>query len=188
MQEQVLLRAYKECHRVLSQCFNECSQRNARKQLNTLNMCGHSISLKRYLVSQEPVSIHLPLSRLLAGLHVHLNKSGAINKLEEYVPSSEFQVEKLMDYPLRCLVLMAQVSAGMWRRNGFSLVNQVFWYRNVKLREEMFDKDIIMLQKYNYGAWYQGYLKLNYLVVLAEDRMIGTRAFDHRKRVNLSPE
>ncbi|XP_048393035.2 E3 ubiquitin-protein ligase UBR1 isoform X2 [Stegostoma tigrinum] len=107
--EQVLLRAYKECHRVLSQCSNECSQRNARKQLNTLNMCGHSISLKRYLVSREPVSIHLPLSRLLAGLHVHLNKSGALNKLEEYVPS-------------------------------------VFCYRNVKWREEMFDKDVIMLQ------------------------------------------
>ncbi|XP_072425540.1 E3 ubiquitin-protein ligase UBR1 isoform X1 [Chiloscyllium punctatum] len=144
--EQVLLQAYKECHRVLSQCTNECSQRDARKQLNTLNMCGHSISLKRYLVSREPVSIHLPLSRLLAGLHVHLNKSGAIDKLEEYVPSSEFQVEKLMDYPLRCLVLMAQVSADMWRRNGFSLVNQAFCYRKVKWREEMFDKDIIMLQ------------------------------------------
>ncbi|XP_078262328.1 E3 ubiquitin-protein ligase UBR1 [Rhinoraja longicauda] len=144
--EQVLLRAYKECHRVLSQCNNECSQRNARKQYNTLTMCGHSISLKRYMVSRESVSIHLPLSRLLAGLHVHLSKSGAINKLEEFVPSSEFHVEKLMDHPLRCLVLMAQVSADMWRRNGFSLVNQVYYYRNVKWREEMFDKDIIMLQ------------------------------------------
>uniref|UniRef100_UPI00398EC789 E3 ubiquitin-protein ligase UBR1 n=1 Tax=Pristiophorus japonicus TaxID=55135 RepID=UPI00398EC789 len=144
--EQVLLRAYKECHRVLSQCSNESNQRNARKQPFTLTMCGHSISLKRYLVSRESVSIHLPLSRLLAGLHVHLSKSGAIDKLEEFVPSSEFQVEKLMDYPLRCLVLMSQVSADMWRRNGFSLVNQVFCYRNVKWREEMFDKDIIMLQ------------------------------------------
>ncbi|XP_062910214.1 E3 ubiquitin-protein ligase UBR1 isoform X1 [Mobula hypostoma] len=144
--EQVLLRAYKECHRVLSQCSNECGQRNARRQYNTLTLCGHSISLKRYLVSRESVSIHLPLSRLLAGLHVHLSKSGAINKLEELVPPSEFHVEKLMDYPLRCLVLMSQVTAEMWRRNGFSLVNQVYHYRNVKWREEMFDKDIIMLQ------------------------------------------
>ncbi|XP_069773436.1 E3 ubiquitin-protein ligase UBR1 isoform X2 [Narcine bancroftii] len=144
--EQVLLQAYKECHRVLSLCSNECSQRNARKQYNTLTMCGHSISLKRYLVSRESVSIHLPLSRLLAGLHVHLSRSGAINKLEEFVPSSDFHIEKLMDYPLRCLVLMSQVSADMWRRNGFSLVNQVYYYRNVKCREEMFDKDIIMLQ------------------------------------------
>jgi E3 ubiquitin-protein ligase UBR2 len=31
----------------------------------------------------------------------------------------------LIEHPLRCLVLCAQVHAGMWRRNGFSLVNQV---------------------------------------------------------------
>lgn len=31
----------------------------------------------------------------------------------------------LIELPLRCLVLCAQVHAGMWRRNGFSLINQV---------------------------------------------------------------
>lgn len=32
-----------------------------------LNMCGHSVETIRYCVSQERVSIHLPVSRLLAG-------------------------------------------------------------------------------------------------------------------------
>jgi E3 ubiquitin-protein ligase UBR2 len=34
----------------------------------------------------------------------------------------------------------------MWRRNGFSLVNQIYFYRNVKCRSEMLDRDIIILQ------------------------------------------
>ncbi|KAM9571365.1 E3 ubiquitin-protein ligase UBR1-like isoform 1-T2 [Salvelinus alpinus] len=34
----------------------------------------------------------------------------------------------------------------MWRRNGLSLVSQVYYYQNVKCRDEMFDKDVIMLQ------------------------------------------
>ncbi|OBS60397.1 hypothetical protein A6R68_08476 [Neotoma lepida] len=57
-----------------------------------------------------------------------------------------FQVEVLVEYPLRCLVLVAQVVAEMWRRNGLSLISQVFYYQDVKCREEMYDKDIIMLQ------------------------------------------
>lgn len=37
----------------------------------------------------------------------------------------DFQVEVLVEYPLRCLVLVAQVVAEMWRRNGLSLISQV---------------------------------------------------------------
>lgn len=34
-------------------------------------------------------------------------------------------MELLVEYPLRCLVLVAQVAAEMWRRNGLSLISQV---------------------------------------------------------------
>ena len=34
----------------------------------------------------------------------------------------------------------------MWRRNGYSLLNQLYFYRNVKCRTEMLDRDVIMLQ------------------------------------------
>ena len=30
-----------------------------------------------------------------------------------------------MEYPLRTLVMAAQVQAGMWRRNGYAVINQV---------------------------------------------------------------
>lgn len=86
-------------------------------------------------------------------------------------PQGELSPHLLIELPLRCLVLCAQVHAGMWRRNGFSLINQVslcvrtrtristglleplgvavlqiYYYHNVKCRVEMFDKDIMMLQ------------------------------------------
>lgn len=42
--------------------------------------------------------------------------------------------------------MIAQVHSGMWRRNGYSLINQLYFYHSVKCRSEMFDRDIIMLQ------------------------------------------
>lgn len=88
---------------------------------------------------------------------------------------------RLAEPALRCIVLTAQVSAEMWRRNGLSLVSQVYsivfvlrgcsfcsvrfalyfliclcvlacscgqvyYYQDVKCRDEMYDKDVLMLQ------------------------------------------
>nr|XP_033808724.1 E3 ubiquitin-protein ligase UBR1 isoform X1 [Geotrypetes seraphini] len=140
--EEVLLRAYKECHKAVIQCSTNTSSRG--KVL--LQMCGYSLEDRPYLVSADPVSIHLPLTRTLAGLHAHLSRTGIFSRLHEFVTPEEFQIDLLIEYPLRCLVLVAQVSAEMWRRNGLSLISQVFYYQDVKCREEMFDKDILMLQ------------------------------------------
>ncbi|NXP54782.1 UBR1 ligase, partial [Heliornis fulica] len=140
--EELLLRAYRECHKAVMRCST-----NVRSREKTMfHLCGHTLESRPYRVSADPVSIHLPLSRTLAGLHVRLSKTGAISRLHEFVSPEEFQVELLVEYPLRCLVLVAQVAAEMWRRNGLSLISQVFYYQDVKCREEMYDKDIIMLQ------------------------------------------
>lgn len=53
---------------------------------------------------------------------------------------------QLMEAPLRLQVLIAQVQAGMWRRNGYSLINQLYFYQNVRCRTEMYDRDIVLLQ------------------------------------------
>lgn len=42
--------------------------------------------------------------------------------------------------------MIAQVHAGMWRRNGYALLNQLYFYHNVKCRSEMLDRDVILLQ------------------------------------------
>ncbi|KAM4835181.1 E3 ubiquitin-protein ligase UBR2 isoform 1-T1 [Thomomys bottae] len=143
LDEKVLIEAYKKCLAVLMQCHGGFTD---GEQPITLNICGHSVETIRYCVSQEKVSIHLPVSRLLAGLHVLLSKSEVAYKFPELLPLSELSPPMLIEHPLRCLVLCAQVHAGMWRRNGFSLVNQIYYYHNVKCRREMFDKDIVMLQ------------------------------------------
>ena len=39
-----------------------------------------------------------------------------------------------------------QVMAGMWKRNGYSVVNQIINYQFHYSREIMYDKDILMLQ------------------------------------------
>uniref|UniRef100_A0A7N6FAG4 E3 ubiquitin-protein ligase n=1 Tax=Anabas testudineus TaxID=64144 RepID=A0A7N6FAG4_ANATE len=125
--ERVLIEAYRKCLTALSHCHSGLSD---GEQPITLSLSGHSVDTFRYQVSQDKVSIHLPVCRLLAGKHF----------------PSELSPPLLIELPLRCLVLCAQVHAGMWRRNGFSLINQIYYYHNVKCRVEMFDKDIIMLQ------------------------------------------
>ncbi|XP_068089086.1 E3 ubiquitin-protein ligase UBR2 isoform X1 [Hyperolius riggenbachi] len=141
--EHVLIEAYKKCLEVLTHCHSGFTD---GEQPITLSIAGHSVDTIRYCVSQEKVSIHLPVSRLLAGLHALLSKSEVAYKCPELLPFSELSPPMLIEHPLRCLVLCAQVHAGMWRRNGFSLVNQIYYYHNVKCRREMFDKDIVMLQ------------------------------------------
>uniref|UniRef100_A0A8C5PGM3 E3 ubiquitin-protein ligase n=1 Tax=Leptobrachium leishanense TaxID=445787 RepID=A0A8C5PGM3_9ANUR len=141
--EHVLIEAYKKCLTALINCHGGFTD---GEQPITLSMSGHSVETIRYCVSQEKVSIHLPISRLLAGLHTLLSKSEVAYRLPERLPLSELSPPMLIEHPLRCLVLCAQVHSGMWRRNGFSLVNQIYYYHNVKCRREMFDKDITMLQ------------------------------------------
>uniref|UniRef100_A0A1A8DB74 E3 ubiquitin-protein ligase n=1 Tax=Nothobranchius kadleci TaxID=1051664 RepID=A0A1A8DB74_NOTKA len=137
--KEILLLTFKECYSVLKQCSNQPFP----KEATDYYMCKHILHVPPYKVSQDPVSIHLPISRLLAGLYVLLCKTGAIEHLDN-VESYDFTL--LAEHPLRCVVLAAQVSAEMWRRNGLSLVSQVYYYQDVKCRDEMYDKDVIMLQ------------------------------------------
>ncbi|KAH0620663.1 hypothetical protein JD844_021334 [Phrynosoma platyrhinos] len=140
--EELLVTAYKECYAAVMRC----SSSNYSWDKTVIHLCGHTLESKRFKVSTDPVSIHLPLSRMLAGLHIQLSKTGVISRLQEFFTSEAFQVQMLIEYPLRCLALVAQVAAEMWRRNGLSLISQMFYYQDVKCREEMYDKDIILLQ------------------------------------------
>uniref|UniRef100_A0AAV2JE81 E3 ubiquitin-protein ligase n=1 Tax=Knipowitschia caucasica TaxID=637954 RepID=A0AAV2JE81_KNICA len=137
--DEILLLTFKECHKALMQCTNQPFRREA----SDYYMCKHILHVRPYKVSQEPVSIHLPISRLLAGLYVILCRTGVIERLPD--PES-YDFSQLAELPLRCVVLAAQVSAEMWRRNGLSLVSQVYYYQDVKCRDEMYDKDVLMLQ------------------------------------------
>uniref|UniRef100_A0A673CDZ8 E3 ubiquitin-protein ligase n=1 Tax=Sphaeramia orbicularis TaxID=375764 RepID=A0A673CDZ8_9TELE len=151
--DDILLLAFRECHKVLMQCNNQPFLREAVDYY----MCKHILHVRPYKVSQDPVSIHLPISRLLAGMRDHLYEemrtstaAGVKKKKKKLCLPCLFQENydyiQMAELPLRCVVLAAQVSAEMWRRNGLSLVSQVYYYQDVKCRDEMYDKDILMLQ------------------------------------------
>lgn len=63
LQEEIMLQAFKDCHTALIECNNQ----PFHKEATDFYMCKHILRARAYKVSQEPVSIHLPISRLLAG-------------------------------------------------------------------------------------------------------------------------
>lgn len=93
-----------------------------------------------------PVSLHLPLTRLLAGLHLHLAKFGLTFDCSELAIDNRPTIQQVMEMSLRAVILTTQVRAGMWRRNGTSLISQVHFYSNVRIRSEIQDRDVQILQ------------------------------------------
>ena len=78
-----------------------------------------------YQVSSKPVALHHPLSRLLAGLSLYMKKFDLTLDANELDIMERPTPEQMMEPSLRTTVFVAQVQAGMWRRNGHSLMDQV---------------------------------------------------------------
>lgn len=136
----VLIKAYRATLKKLHQNPPDTSQ-----VFQLVELADHSALCLQYDVATQPVSIHLPLSRFLAGLHLHLQKFGLEFTCSEFQMSKPTP-EQIIEPVLRTQVMISQVHAGMWRRNGYSLLNQLYFYHNVKCRSEMLDKDIVLLQ------------------------------------------
>ena len=109
-------------------------------------IAGHTAACVEYQVSSKPVSMHQPLTRLLAGLSLHMEKFGLDWNANEFDILEKPTPVEMMEPSLRTLVLTAQVQAGMWRRNGYSVVDQVRIYHDPRCRKEMLDQDVVMLQ------------------------------------------
>ncbi len=111
------------------------------------------------MIKQE-ISIHAPLTRLFAALYSRVGKfsidfSTFTNRYQECANPSlsvtrhdmdKQKMISLLEPSIRSLVLVSQSTAGLWKRNGFSLLSQVYFYSNIKCRRDMFDRDILCLQ------------------------------------------
>ncbi|KAI2798556.1 E3 ubiquitin-protein ligase ubr1, partial [Blomia tropicalis] len=106
---------------------------------------GHSAFCWNYDVSRKEISIHMPLIRFIAALMIHMNKF-QINYEDDKIIKERLTIDTLIELPLRTQVMVGQFRAGMWRRNGYSLVNQVMFYFNNRFRDEMYNRDVTMLQ------------------------------------------
>lgn len=136
----VLIKAYRATLKRLLEkpCYDPAQTGEVRE------LADHSVACLQYDVSSQPVSIHLPLSRFLAGLHLFLEAHNL--NFDTAFPGNKPTPEQIMEPVLRTQVMIAQVYANMWRRNGYALLNQLYFYHNVKCRTEMFDRDIVLLQ------------------------------------------
>lgn len=138
----VLVKVYRMVLNALSE-----SEFIVSHSLNTVReLADHSASTLYYDVSSKPVSIHLPLSRFFAGLYLHLEKFDLSFDTITTTTSAKPTPEQIIEPVLCTQTMIAQVHAGLWRRNGYSLLNQLYFYRNVKCRSEMLDRDVVVLQ------------------------------------------
>ncbi|CAF0746585.1 unnamed protein product [Didymodactylos carnosus] len=112
-----------------------------------ISVHDHKIECYSYDVQKDPISVHIPVARLLAAIYIHLQRytdptATFHNLCQQYKIYPCFFYEEA----LRIQVLSAQHIAGLWRRNGYSLSNQLYFYSNIKCRKEMYDRDILALQ------------------------------------------
>ncbi|TDG39200.1 hypothetical protein AWZ03_014378 [Drosophila navojoa] len=112
-------------------------------------VADHVANCLIYDVSSRPVSIHLPLSRFYAGIYLHLGAHDLTYDIllaEAEALNIKLTPREIIEPVLCTQAMIAQVAAGMWRRNGYSLLHQLYFYRNVRCRVEMLDRDIVCLQ------------------------------------------
>ncbi|XP_062536364.1 E3 ubiquitin-protein ligase UBR1 [Armigeres subalbatus] len=135
----VLVKVY----RMLLAALTEIKFIVSEAKVEVRELADHSASCLMYDVSAKPVSIHLPLTRFMAGLYVHFEK---FDLTFDTAASDKPTPEQIIEPVLSTRTMISQVYAGMWRRNGYSLLNQLYFYRNVKCRYEMLDRDVVILQ------------------------------------------
>uniref|UniRef100_A0AAG5DQH5 E3 ubiquitin-protein ligase n=1 Tax=Anopheles atroparvus TaxID=41427 RepID=A0AAG5DQH5_ANOAO len=109
-------------------------------------VADHSASCLSYDVASKPVSVHLPLTRFLAGLYTAFERHGLPFANDAAKLADRPTPEQIIEPVLCTRAMISQVHAGLWRRNGYALLNQLYFYRNVKCRYEMLDRDIVILQ------------------------------------------
>ncbi|XP_059475766.1 E3 ubiquitin-protein ligase UBR2 [Neocloeon triangulifer] len=138
----VLIKAVRATLKKLNEVSVKDSVSGPRKDLTVANCTAKCLD---YDISKQSVSIHIPLTRLLAALCLHLPKYN-LNFESDELMCTELTIEQVMEPALRQMALRAQVQARMWRRNGLSLPHQLMMCSSSKCRGEMLDCDVIMLQ------------------------------------------
>ncbi|CAF1454166.1 unnamed protein product, partial [Rotaria sordida] len=100
-----------------------------------------------YDVAKYPISVHISVVRLIVALHIYLQKyTNTATTFNNLCEKLTICLCFIYEEALRIQVLCAQHVAGLWKRNGYSLSNQIYYYSNVKCRKEMYDRDILALQ------------------------------------------
>ncbi|KAI5477954.1 hypothetical protein MNV49_005746 [Pseudohyphozyma bogoriensis] len=128
-----------------------------RANVHTVIFGGAPYQLIDFVVESEPVSFHHPLAWLFAEMCKNVEKldvealnSIRLSSLSDIVvgahPGGQTHFLAALDHPLRVIVLVAQIRAGLWVRNGFGIRAQQLHYKEYSLRENTYDQDVFFLQ------------------------------------------
>lgn len=119
---------------------------------------GTALAMRHLPVSQvSPFSFHLPLHRFVAGClrELCLREDSAVGGIADLLQRIQTQLsarqrdelfQGLMEFPLLVLARAAQVRAGLWKRNGPGLNDQVLNYAEPPFCRNMRDADLLMTQ------------------------------------------
>ena len=93
-------------------------------------------------VTQEKISLNVPLHRFLISLLIETPRHGLDRTVEQRLGQSQHLLEPV----LQTVVAVAQISIGMWKRNGSSAESPGFLYNSKKYCPGIKDKDLLMMQ------------------------------------------
>ena len=95
-----------------------------------------------YDIMTQDVSIHAPLTRLLAALYKSLSKHSIKYSEFRLIEDEQIRMNALIEPSLRSIAMASQINVGLWRRNGYSLLSQVSFK---KILEEFNRRFLIFL-------------------------------------------
>ena len=90
---------------------------------------GEEVLMTKYDIQMRPVTMQIALHRILAGFML---EAIDVTDLETIISKESLPphfLDFLLEHPLRIHALHGQVQAGLWVRNGNSLLSQVVLYR-----------------------------------------------------------
>ncbi|BGP10297.1 E3 ubiquitin-protein ligase ubr11 [Rhodotorula toruloides] len=154
-------------HLLLHPFWDTAAERGIWRRISLLPASAGESSVGLSLenrISTRPVSFHHPLHWMLAEVFKGLTawpsmrewaSSVGRNSVRDWIfgllevrpelsPLQAFLC--ILDVPLSTVVLVAQIRAGIWVRNGFGIRAQNLHYRDYSLRETTYEQDVFFLQ------------------------------------------
>lgn len=132
-----------QCIQIVRSCLNEWLDREEALE-------ARSVYKDESFSVSHAVSIHLPLHRFLAFMMHRVLRQDQI-ELETALFGGLGQVTvadacRIAKHPLRIFALLAQVRAGMWKRNGFYSASQFSFYQRGMISDWFIDLDLFLVQ------------------------------------------
>jgi E3 ubiquitin-protein ligase UBR2 len=157
-------RVFIECYKYLLNAIHQSETTDSLFQFEyeKRKFNGTQYEVINFPIMKKEVSMHVPLTRLFAAVYLQTQKFGlnfeSIKRLivESTSSSNPLSTMKhetpcskmiaLIEPSIRVLVLACQTEVGLWKRNGYSLQSQIYFYKNNKFRHEMFERDVLCMQ------------------------------------------